>query len=92
VPATVLLARFQHHYPGLYTSPRYRTTGAVIPFGLFWLYQRRMHVDLALERINQTRAITHALALAFATKGQGRRSSHAPNSVKRTSTEGPTDE
>lgn len=62
----IVLARFKHHYPGEYRSDEYRTREHVIPFGLFWLHYAAMTHNLAVERVNQSRAISHALAQAFA--------------------------
>ncbi len=46
----------------------YRTRGHVIPFGLFWIYYRAMESNLALERIQFTKAVSSAIGLAFAGK------------------------
>lgn len=71
MPAPVLIAHFCHLYPGAYESPRYPTRDHVIPFTRFWLMVRATPALLARSRINDTRAIVHALSLTFAAKGSG---------------------
>lgn len=67
----MVLARFKHHYPAEYRAPHYRTTDQIIPFGLFWILYAAMTHNLALDRVNQSRAITHALSTAFGKKDGG---------------------
>lgn len=65
IPPAIVLARFKRHFPAEYRAAHYRTRDSVIPFGLFWILYATMTHDLALDRVNQTRAISHALAVAF---------------------------
>lgn len=68
----MLVARFRRHYPdALWRAPEYRTTGHVIPFGLFWIYYAAMGREQAFERAQLARGVTHAISLAFAKKDDG---------------------
>jgi hypothetical protein len=55
---------------------RYRTDEHIIPFGLFWIYYRALESNLALERVQQLRAVGGAIGVAF---GKG---SELPPSVQ----------
>jgi len=64
-----VIARFLRHYGrDLYQNAQYSTRDGVIPFGLFWILYAAMTHNLALERVNESRAVVHAIAATFGGK------------------------
>jgi hypothetical protein len=73
VPPVIAIARFIRQFGhATYQNPQYATRDHVIPFGLFWILHAAMTHTMALDRVNETRAIVHALANTFGDgKGAG---------------------
>ncbi|MGN6110836.1 MAG: hypothetical protein ACTHU0_37385 [Kofleriaceae bacterium] len=72
VPPAVLLARFRRFYPPeIYRAPHYPTRDHVIPLPLFAIYSAAMPHLMAMERLSETRALVHAIGLAFADPKKG---------------------
>lgn len=69
VPVGLAVAQFIRFYGyDTYQNPSWGTDDNIIPWRMFWFLYRAVPNVLALERINQTRAVAHGVALVFGDK------------------------